>query len=451
MGLINNLGLNRFNRREKSDLNREDNPDTTVDIPLADVNQNIVDNSIDKSKITFDLAYDAIISLDGTGDYISLEQALDDGKKDIYIKAGTYPMTRDITISNDDVSITGESKYLTEISGNFQIYITGDGFNLNNIYKSGSPEDGYMFRTINANYMVMNNNRFIYIAENSAFMLMSGGEHATISNNIIHFDNTLVSNYFYLLCLYASFLSFVDNDIKSENNLFLIFRYNDNDFVTGNRFESTVANSLTMIYFLKTDISIVKNNFFIAPSIATNATAITFYKVTNATATQNDLNYCSISVANIVASNVIVSNNKIFNSPSNGISVDTIGSTISENYIEGSGISGIYVSNASNKIINNTIIDSTENGIKVTDGTNNLVTGNKSTGNTLDGINFKTPALTNIMCNNNVCTGNSNYGINWEVDPISSTCQGNILNGNTTGQLNGSAGSNSQFANNVTA
>lgn len=71
--------------------------------------------------------YDAVVDASGKGQYVSIQDALADGKKRIFVRAGTYILNSNIVLSSNTI-IVGEDKYGTIINcnGNYQILIQGD-------------------------------------------------------------------------------------------------------------------------------------------------------------------------------------------------------------------------------------------------------------------------------------------------------------------------------------
>ena len=71
--------------------------------------------------------FEVVVDAAGTGDYTDIQSALNDGKKRIYVRGGTYNLSADIILDND-VLIQGESKYNTiiNLNGANQIKAVGD-------------------------------------------------------------------------------------------------------------------------------------------------------------------------------------------------------------------------------------------------------------------------------------------------------------------------------------
>lgn len=74
--------------------------------------------------------FGAVVDAAGNGDYKTIQAALTAGKKNIFVRNGTYTLTADITVTASDVVITGESRDGVIITsgadnGDWQIKVTG--------------------------------------------------------------------------------------------------------------------------------------------------------------------------------------------------------------------------------------------------------------------------------------------------------------------------------------
>lgn len=65
--------------------------------------------------------YDAVVDIEGNGDFTDIQSALDAGEKRLFVRNGTYVLDRNITLL-DDIVIVGESKYDTIIDCNNTAY-----------------------------------------------------------------------------------------------------------------------------------------------------------------------------------------------------------------------------------------------------------------------------------------------------------------------------------------
>jgi parallel beta-helix repeat protein len=147
-------------------------------------------------------------------------------------------------------------------------------------------------------------------------------------------------------------------------------------------------------------------------------------------------------------SDVTVVGNCCFNNGANGIYADARDSNVMNNICNSNTTNGIYTQKGIN-INNNTCKDNGGDGIQL--DTNDVqCIGNYCESNTGDGIEINGAARDEMLINSNTCRGNTGWGILFDNNPTSSTCVGNMMKGNTSGNLSGVAGANSQFASNVT-
>jgi hypothetical protein len=68
--------------------------------------------------------YDAVVDASGKGQFKTIQDALNAGKKRIFVRAGTYVISSSITITSDDIFITGESR--TETVLQFSSSVSSD-------------------------------------------------------------------------------------------------------------------------------------------------------------------------------------------------------------------------------------------------------------------------------------------------------------------------------------
>ena len=115
--ILSKLGFNEYGARGEVSLGNE--------TPPTDVNQQFVDKSIPLSKVDT-VVYDAVIDLTGRGDYLSIQEALDDGKRTIFVKKGTYNIKSTIKVPSDTI-IVGENSSKTIINGGGTV---SKGFNV---------------------------------------------------------------------------------------------------------------------------------------------------------------------------------------------------------------------------------------------------------------------------------------------------------------------------------
>ena len=143
---------------------------------FADLIQNDDIRNKNASYIIGGRLFEAVVDAAGTGDYTTIQQALDAGQKRIFIRNGTYVLKEDLIILSD-ILIVGEDKYNTIIDCNnssHQITITSEA-----LYSTGTITTTVSSNVITGSgtswssnlsigdYIVFNNNIYTITAVNS--------------------------------------------------------------------------------------------------------------------------------------------------------------------------------------------------------------------------------------------------------------------------------------------
>jgi len=107
--ILSKLGFNSYGAREFLPGNLDN------EIVVPDINQYFSDQSIPLSKVDF-VIYDAVVDQTGRGTHLTIQDALNSGKKRIFVRAGTYaPFTIAAANTYEGFSIVGENKHQTII------------------------------------------------------------------------------------------------------------------------------------------------------------------------------------------------------------------------------------------------------------------------------------------------------------------------------------------------
>ena len=108
--ILSKLGFNSYGAREFLPGNLDN------EIVVPDINQYFSDQSIPLSKVDF-VIYDAVVDQTGRGTHLTIQDALNSGKKRIFVRAGTYYLNSSISLSSN-MLLVGEDKHNTIIDGN---------------------------------------------------------------------------------------------------------------------------------------------------------------------------------------------------------------------------------------------------------------------------------------------------------------------------------------------
>ena len=335
-----------------------------------------------KAKHSNLMSYDAVIDVNGYGDYTDIQSALNDGKTSIYVRKGTYIITSAITILSSNVTITGESWTNTiikvgdtarccgiivgngattltnitisniQIDGNYQNQF--GGANLHGIYLYGSPT--------NIITKVQISNCYVHDCEHTGIYLF-------YANNNIITENQVTSNQFDgIVVRYSNYNTIYNNQVNNNINIGIGIAYSSNNIVTGNQASS---NSMTGI-----DIS------------------DSFYSIVTENQANSNPNY-GIGLEGNSQYNIIMGNQANYNQAWGIISYYSNHNTISDNQtISNTGGGILMYSSSYNVIVENKC---TQNGTGISIGTSdcnkNLVVKNYLTGNTTSLYNVGTGTI----------------------------------------------------------
>jgi len=432
--------------------------------------------------------YDAVVDINGKGDYTDIQKALDDGRKVLFIRKGIYKLNGDLILDSESV-IKGEDKYKTIIDLNDanKIEIAGDI-----AYKTGT--------------IAVNNDSKIVTGTGTAWLAnLTAGDYIVFNNNYYEIDSvdnntqvTLVRDYLgqniagesYFAGTFKTNIEVSNLTIKNANtecikgtgivnSLFahLILTDNDTSSANGlefeNLFNSSIENCRITNSYIGVELKNSKNNYIINVDSLNNE-LYGFYLFGSSYNTINNFNASNdeigIYIFDNVASNLvsdynIINNGTISNCTNDGIKLfnSSEGKT-NYNFISncnirnntGDGIEmyrcrynqiincnisgnlgdGIELSEAASdgcrfiKIIGNNISYNTGRGVNVDEALYIVITGNHIFQNELDGIFFNTTNYSLINSNSsfeNSQTANDTYsGIH-----LNGTCIRNVIDGNT--------------------
>ena len=316
--------------------------------------------------------FEAIVDVNGHGDYTDIQSALDAGKKRIFVRGGTYTITSTISIMSSDVLIQGEGMNSTIIK-------IADGTNIDAITVGNETValSNIIIRDIQIDGNKANNStgtgRGIYVDGTSTYVMTN----LAILNCYIH-DVTQDA-------IYMSYCnnSIIAGNIAKNNNYALDLYYSDNNTVNGNQFASNTT------YGIAADYS--SGNTIVGNQLSGSLTGISFYSGDNNMITANTVNSSSDCLTLDLCKNNVVAENQ-FNNSNQGISIQD--------------------SSAHNIIISNQINNSLYSGIEVT--------------------NYSDSTL--IM--GNICTGNGEYGIDIVSGCSNTSIFDNYFASNTSGAIN---------------
>jgi len=467
--ILTESGLNNFLRREVPVSGRLDLPDISQQISYASVNQEIKDRSIDRTKINFDLAYDATVSNDGAGTHTTLEGAIQDGAKNIFLKNGTYTLVANLTIAYNYCKITGESKWETIIAGNFKITASGDYFEMRNIRKSSAPTNDYMLTCSGSRPIVDNCTLYADTGGANTGVCSMTGYAPTFTNNICKATFNPGGGVNYLnVGSSASDASITDNEFLTYDDFYMALggarTYFNNNTLNGDTGDTQWIEATALSCK-------ITNNYFndngtagaiIAVKISSAGTIITGNRFTETRLVlDGGANYVAGNRIEDTTGNAISITdggvNKIIGNvitDCGGIGVDIDSGADSGTLVEGNsitGCTGVGIHNSDTAtIIKGNYITTCAHGI-FNDADSAVISNNICSSNSGDGIQIDGAAKDELVVSGNRCKSNTGYGINFDNNPTSTACVGNMLKSNTAGNLNGAAGTNSFFDDNVVA
>ncbi len=318
--------------------------------------------------------YDAVVAVDGTGDYTDIQAALNAGKKNLFIRAGTYKVSSAITINYDDVIIlgSGTNTVITPlVTDGYNDYL----FKINDkrnckienlkILGTRTTETGWQ-GGINIYGQADNciNNCFIQDCHDNGIYLSNSINRARISNCFFTDNTKSIYNASSADCFIYNNFFYHD----SGNPIYLTggYIYINNNYIYGG------ADYGIYMFKYVHDCIIANNQIFSSGGscIKVDSSATTAYQYGNLITNNCLFGYDNHTIYLIDAQGFIISNNRIEEAKS-ASGYDTYDSI----YLEGSAINCQY------NIISGNLIwgdDKVRNGINESDANqnNNVITNN---------------------------------------------------------------------------
>ncbi len=330
-----------------------------------------------KLKVTSKVA-DCVVAT-ANGDYTSIQNALDAGKKRIYVKAGTYEISSSQIILSSGVDIWGESNGSVILrladGANCDVIRVGDGLTaLTDITIRDIQIDGNKANQTN---------NFI------SGIYFKGGSGTKITRSNI-----------------------LDCYIYGCRKAGIRFYYSDNNMINRNK---VILNNKGIDLYYSSDNLVIENQ------------------------ANSNIDFTGIGVGygnnNTLIGNQANSNTGDGINISNGNNNVVIGNHLSLNITH-----GIYVQWADNNIVvENQANSNTQDGIRIKNGENNLINGNQVNSNSGNGIQLYTlgnpPNSEYNMISGNRTTGNSGHGIKILANCIDNFIIQNYCTGNITGAI----------------
>jgi len=348
--------------------------------------------------------YDAIVDVNGNGDFTSIQEALNGGYNKLFIRRGAYPIYSDILISRSNVSITGEDESQTILT----IYSTVSSSGISVSGTAGNNLSGIEIQNITL-FGIANAKNGISIS----LTVESKINNCTITN----FDKGVL---FGGTCLRSSIV----NCTMTNNNYDTYSAFNNSlYYITDNYFQSLSGAITVNLSFAAMSQSIISRNIINVYLNSGNKAVVIGNGV--ASSSKNNINNNLIYGDSTIASSNFITLNTNFN---NSNISNNIFSNCGENVID-------IVASSRNIISNNEIIES---GIK--------------TNNTYSSIILKSSSTYNIINGNNIyssVTNKSKYGIREDsVNDNYNIISNNIVQGSVTANIS-KQGASSLEVNNI--
>jgi len=403
-----------------------------------------LDKCIEAIKLKSSAQVNEVVVAPSGGDYTDIQSAIDDGKKRIYVKAGTYEISSRINILTSDITIRGEDRdaVIIKIANNADC----DGIRIGN---GGTALSGITIENIqidgNAANQPSASRSLIYFFGGAGALITESrivdcylhdsvrngikfqrAKNCTISNNRFESCGVVYSaGYSIEINWYCTYNIISNNHCIDGYDGFRLIQYCSYNTIMGNTFENNEHGGITVS-------GADSNNNKIAGNVITGGDTFSILIGGNA-------NFNSI-IGNKIESSAygLWISNANYNS--------IIGNQCSNN-----GSFGLHVEGDYNSIIGNQF-NSNSYGIYLSanwDGSiRNVISGNQCNSNTNDGIHLYGFNDNNII-SGNVAMGNGGYGVNIR----ESGCDKNVvtlnqLSGNTSGGIN-DAGTNTQIGHNI--
>ena len=381
----------------------------------------------------------------------------------IFIKAGTYPLTTGITISNNNIQLHGEGKstILTVAVGIDGITITANDIVINSLYingaNSGTGDNIFISSgnriTISNNYIdngyhaiqkegstssrdiKITNNQLVNASRfEGAIGLFQSGNTNTLDNVEISY-NTILNPQFHGIQVYGNSAPMIQN-VKIIGNIvdtpkhagIFVSRVN-NTLIEGNTVLNTPCEGLDA----EGSNGVIFNANYISNSTCQSITAFPIGTVINTDiiVSNNIINQTTGSTANGIwmdtVNGLVISGNKIDTWDDgiqvlNNLSTVLIGNNVVNN-TSGSGSYGIRVDlgvgkTADSVLIAGNVVRNYDNNIGIISGTvtNLIVQNNEVSAYNVAGITTSGSTITNKMVRNNLGFGDTNDTVTLDAD-----------------------------------
>lgn len=389
-----------------------------------------------------------VIDYTGNGDYKTIDDALNAGETKIFLRAGTYTLTKIHTLAANTV-IQGENWKDCIITGDYQFNLgTNDDIVLRDFTKQWADTTNYTIDGTGDNIRLEHLNlNFIGVAGSGNAIRLRGQKSRVkdcfiacdaqaiyCDNNINWFHNNYISGTNVRVDLLADELYFFDNVIvkTSSGGTYTIYSNNGNQQYICNNvfFNNTVSGSVGTR--ITGDHCVISGNYYEGFS--------------NCIQLYGDGTRC---IGNVVKD---CTGDGIF---VNGSTTPGDYNYIIDNHIDNPGGDGIHLGYFEQLIVKgNAVHSATNHGFEMFDTfcTNNVLIGNMATDCGGDGFHFGLTGTNEVrrsVINSNVAENNTGDGI--EINHDYCTIVGNMCSNNGGTNLNETNGGNSQVASNMTA
>jgi len=376
--ILSKLGFNSYGAREFLPGNLDN------EIVVPDINQYFSDQSIPLSKVDF-VIYDAVVDQTGRGTHLTIQDALNSGKKRIFVRAGTYILTSAITISTSDILITGESKYNTIINLNGDNELQSIG---SNIYSTGT-----VTATNGSNVITGLGTLWLTQAGSDGYLILNGN---TYNVNAVNSDTELEIDVNYFGHTESGISYFVGDFINNVSISNLTITGQDVSAATGAiKFFNVINSFIDNVIVTKNDV-IYTNGIYLYRSFNN--------KISNIRVDNNGNSGIFLSHSDYNILDKIVCNNNdgygVFLNSSDKNSLSNIFSSANDYY-------GILISSgcSENKIMSCYCLNNTFNGIHISSADRTIVTNCHVIGNLGNGIDVVNSE--NCVISNNFVGDNS--------------------------------------------
>jgi len=393
--------------------------------------------------------YEAVVDAGGDGDYTTIKDAVDAGKTRIFVRNGTYTLAADITISNNDVTIIGESRDGVIInsgatSTKYKILVTGHRCTLSNFTKDRGPSSEWSIKASGDDCHIYN------------VKIEDSDSHSRGIYFAVGADNGIVNNCIIKVAVWG------------------IYCAGDFTKITDNYFDSGDGGEL----MISGDNNVFSRNTCKRTG-STNTAGIDITGINNICADNYVYHSSTTNVGIYVNGNYNKISNNYIENFEKGIYVGgDIGITITNNTIYNSAVTGIYVISSSTAgegfytISNNVVYSSGTTGIKLSYGfrivcTSNAVYGSGGNGIEREDVTFREAIISNnmvqgcagagfsfrgtyqaIRCSfvGNMSLDNGTYG--FDIKDYECVIGNNLANGNGTANYNVDADASTIYAHN---